>query len=68
MQGDNARIQLTLDGPDKDAFSVTPASANSESIVQILVKNPQIVDYETKTSMVVQVSMCEGMVGVFNSD
>uniref|UniRef100_A0A4W5KAG6 Cadherin domain-containing protein n=1 Tax=Hucho hucho TaxID=62062 RepID=A0A4W5KAG6_9TELE len=54
-QGDNGRFELSLAGPDKDAFSVSPQIAYSESPVQIMVKNSQAVDYETKTSMVVQI-------------
>ncbi|KAK6299377.1 hypothetical protein J4Q44_G00308870 [Coregonus suidteri] len=54
-QGDNGRFELSLAGPDKDAFSVSPQIAYSESPVQIMVKNSQAVDYETKKSMVVQI-------------
>ncbi|XP_036799425.1 cadherin-related family member 2 [Oncorhynchus mykiss] len=54
-QGDNGKFELSLAGPDKDAFSVSPQIAYSESPVQIMVKNSQAVDYETKTSMVIQI-------------
>ncbi|XP_041757988.2 cadherin-related family member 2-like [Coregonus clupeaformis] len=54
-QGENGTFELSLAGLDKDAFSVSPQIADSESLVQIMVKNSQDVDYETKTSMVVQI-------------
>ncbi|KAM6977843.1 cadherin-related family member 2 [Aplochiton taeniatus] len=49
------QIVLTLEGEDKDAFSVMPGTTISESVLQIQVKDTQAVDYEMKTTMVVQV-------------
>ncbi|XP_055783827.1 cadherin-related family member 2 [Salvelinus fontinalis] len=54
-QGDNGKFELSLAGPDMDVFSVSPLIAYSKSQVQITVKNSQAVDYETKTSMVIQI-------------
>ncbi|XP_063045944.1 cadherin-related family member 2 [Engraulis encrasicolus] len=54
-RGINSRFDLSLDGPDKDAFSVVPTSAQSEVDVQIVVKNPAIVDFEEKQSMSVTI-------------
>ncbi|KAL4648783.1 cadherin-related family member 2-like, partial [Arapaima gigas] len=53
-QGANAKFTLHLDGPDKDAFSVFPLSATSDTQVQIYIKNPQAVDYEVIKSMEVK--------------
>ncbi|XP_061691930.1 cadherin-related family member 2 isoform X2 [Syngnathoides biaculeatus] len=48
-------IQLTLEGPDKDVFSVEPKSSTFDSVVQLLVKEPQKLDYEDTEQMVVEV-------------
>ncbi|XP_036404404.1 cadherin-related family member 2 [Megalops cyprinoides] len=53
--GANARIKMHLEGPDKDAFSVSPASFDSTSLVQILISKPNVVDYEEHKIMSVQV-------------
>ncbi|XP_049323695.1 cadherin-related family member 2 [Astyanax mexicanus] len=53
--GDNSRFELHLEGPDKDAFSVSPRLGISESDVLILVRDPVAVDYEIKTTMTVEV-------------
>ncbi|KAK7922595.1 hypothetical protein WMY93_009497 [Mugilogobius chulae] len=42
----SAQTALSLDGPDKDMFSVDPAVAYSDSIVQLNVKNSKDLDYE----------------------
>lgn len=55
MQGQNSRFNLHLEGPDKDAFRVSPTSGMGESTVQVLVRDPQAVDYEIKPIMHVQV-------------
>ncbi|XP_010898483.2 cadherin-related family member 2 isoform X1 [Esox lucius] len=52
---ENGKFELHLEGPDKNAFTVLPSVAYSESEIQILVKNPDDVDYEKSTSMVVQI-------------
>ncbi|KAG7273226.1 hypothetical protein CRUP_031533, partial [Coryphaenoides rupestris] len=51
----NGQIQLKVEGIDKDAFSVIPSVTTSESNVQLVVIDPQLVDFETKEEMVVQV-------------
>ncbi|KAL6475987.1 hypothetical protein MHYP_G00144860 [Metynnis hypsauchen] len=53
--GENSRFTLHLQGTDKDAFSVSPTSAISESAVLILVKDPIAIDYEKKKVMIVEV-------------
>eukprot|EP00064_Thunnus_orientalis_P004155 superscaffoldBa00000370_g4166 len=50
-----AHTKLTLEGPDKDVFSVEPQFTSSDSIVQLLVKQPQKLDFEEKQQMVLQV-------------
>ncbi len=55
IQGQNSRFNLRLDGPDKDAFAVSPSTGVGESVVQVIVKDPSAVDYETKRVMSVQV-------------
>lgn len=42
-------------GLDAGAFSVSPELAAGSVDVQVLVKEPEMVDYEKKTEMVVQV-------------
>ncbi|XP_065098239.1 cadherin-related family member 2 [Paramisgurnus dabryanus] len=54
-QGERSRFELKLDGPDKDAFSVTPSSGLADSIVQVMIKNSAAVDFETKKIMTVQI-------------
>ncbi|KAM4621884.1 cadherin-related family member 2 [Polymixia lowei] len=49
------QIHLMLEGADMDVFSVTPTSTISESAVQLMVKDPQKLDFEIKELMVVQV-------------
>ncbi|XP_051275135.1 cadherin-related family member 2 isoform X2 [Dicentrarchus labrax] len=50
-----SNTKLTLEGANKDVFSVEPQLTSSDSIVQFLVKQPQKLDYETTTQMVLQV-------------
>ncbi|XP_028271478.1 cadherin-related family member 2 isoform X2 [Parambassis ranga] len=50
-----SRIRLTLEGEDKDVFSVEPQTALSESLVQLLVRQPENLDFEKKQQMVLQV-------------
>ncbi|KAM9795044.1 cadherin-related family member 2 [Neosynchiropus ocellatus] len=47
------RIQLTLEGADKNFFSVEPQLTTADSAVQLLIKQP--VDYEEKEQIVLQV-------------
>ncbi|XP_071772586.2 cadherin-related family member 2 [Centroberyx gerrardi] len=51
----SARIKLTLEGADKEVFSVDPPSAISESPVRLVVIKSQQLDFEEKEQMVVQV-------------
>ncbi|XP_030224733.1 cadherin-related family member 2 isoform X2 [Gadus morhua] len=51
----NGKIKLEVDGKDKDAFAVNPTSTTSQSTVQLVVKDPQKLDFEKKEEMVVQV-------------
>lgn len=51
------QTELTLEGVDKDVFSVEPSVAQqSQSIVQLLVMQPENLDFEEKQQMVVQVT------------
>ncbi|XP_028315581.1 cadherin-related family member 2 [Gouania willdenowi] len=51
-----ADIELSLEGEDKDVFSVEPPSTQfSNTVVQLIVKNNEKLDYEEKTQMVLQV-------------
>ncbi|XP_023690381.2 cadherin-related family member 2 [Paramormyrops kingsleyae] len=58
-QGQNAKFTLHLEGPDKDAFQVSPSAGISKAEVQIQVKNQQDVDYEEKKFMIVEVVATE---------
>ncbi|XP_035505780.2 cadherin-related family member 2 isoform X2 [Scophthalmus maximus] len=50
-----SRTKLILEGADKDVFAVEPQYTSSDSIVQLLVKQPQILDFEETQQMVLQV-------------
>ncbi|RXN29103.1 cadherin-related family member 2 [Labeo rohita] len=54
-QGQNSRFNLHLEGPDKEAFAVSPSAGQGESSVQVTIKDPSAVDYEKKTVMSVQI-------------
>ncbi|XP_058654217.1 cadherin-related family member 2 [Onychostoma macrolepis] len=54
-QGQNSRFNLRLEGPDKDAFAVSPSTGVGEGSVQVIVKDPSAVDYEKKKVMSVQI-------------
>ncbi|XP_057206141.1 cadherin-related family member 2 isoform X2 [Triplophysa rosa] len=54
-QGENSKFVLHLDGPDKDAFSVTPSSGVGDSSVQVTIKDSNTVDFEIKRTMSVQI-------------
>ncbi|CAL8305135.1 unnamed protein product [Arctogadus glacialis] len=49
------QIILEVGGLDKDAFAVNPTLTTSQSTVQLVVKDPQKLDFETKEKMVVKV-------------
>uniref|UniRef100_A0A673BM47 Cadherin domain-containing protein n=2 Tax=Sphaeramia orbicularis TaxID=375764 RepID=A0A673BM47_9TELE len=51
----NAKIELSLDGPDKDLFFVEPQLIISEGSVQLQVKQPENVDFEKKHEANLQV-------------
>ncbi|XP_053179520.1 cadherin-related family member 2 [Scomber japonicus] len=51
----NVRTELTLGGAYKDVFSVEPQLATTKSIVQLVVKKPQELDFEKIQEMVLQV-------------
>ncbi|XP_017288504.1 cadherin-related family member 2 [Kryptolebias marmoratus] len=47
--------KLTLDGVDKDVFSVEPSTTTSNSTVQLRVKQPENLDFEQKQQMILRV-------------
>ncbi|KAF7664411.1 hypothetical protein LDENG_00178890 [Lucifuga dentata] len=51
----NSKTKLILEGVDKDVFSVAPDFTISDSIVQLIVKQPERLDFEEKQQMVLQV-------------
>lgn len=51
-----SKIVLLLEGADEDAFSVVPELTTSESTVELLVKQPQKLDFEEKQQIFLQVS------------
>lgn len=55
LQGNNGTFLLSLGGPDAGAFSVSPGRAAGSADVQVLVRNSEMVDYENKNVMLVQV-------------
>ena len=55
QQGSNGTFWLSLEGPDAEAFSVSPERAAGSVEVQVLVKTPSQVDYEQQMVMWVQV-------------
>lgn len=52
----SSKTQLILQGADSDVFSAEPQTAMSDSIIQLLVKKPQNLDFEAKHQMVLEVS------------
>ncbi|XP_034545523.1 cadherin-related family member 2 [Notolabrus celidotus] len=50
-----SNTKLTLGGADKDVFSVEPQFTMSDSIVQLLVRQPQKLDFEKTQQMIVEV-------------
>ncbi|MEQ2241486.1 hypothetical protein ILYODFUR_025777, partial [Ilyodon furcidens] len=51
----SVQTELRLEGVDKDVFSVEPSLAASDSIVQLLVRQPANLDFEEKQQIVLQV-------------
>ncbi|KAM6952110.1 cadherin-related family member 2 [Lycodopsis pacificus] len=62
-----AETSLTLEGGDKDVFSVQPALTMSDSIVQLQVKEPQKLDFEKIQQMVLQVIATDAKDHTFQS-
>ncbi|KAM8765860.1 LOW QUALITY PROTEIN: cadherin-related family member 2 [Rhynchonycteris naso] len=54
-KGSNGTFLLSLKGPDAAAFSVSPSKAAGSADVQVLVWDPEMVDYEKQPVMLVQV-------------
>lgn len=54
-QGSNGTFQLSLHGQDALAFSVSPEQIVNSGTVQVLVRDPNLVDYEKTTIMTVKV-------------
>lgn len=52
-----------MGGPDVDAFSVSPQRAAGSVDVQVLVRDPSLVDYERQSVMLVQVRVLGGARG-----
>ncbi|XP_070693422.1 cadherin-related family member 2 [Pempheris klunzingeri] len=50
-----SKTELSLEGEDKDIFSVEPKFTISDSVVQLLVKQPQNLDFEEKQQIVLRV-------------
>lgn len=63
-----SKTKLILEGEDKDVFSVEPATTMSTSIVQLLVKQSQKLDYEVTQQMVLQVRTIRYCLGVCEYD
>ncbi|KAF3828354.1 hypothetical protein GH733_005051 [Mirounga leonina] len=51
----NGTFLLSVGGPDAEAFSISPERAAGSTDVQVLVRAPDLVDYERQTVMLVQV-------------
>ncbi|XP_028816305.1 cadherin-related family member 2 isoform X2 [Denticeps clupeoides] len=64
---ENGTFLLSLEGPDKGAFSISPSSALTQTQIQILVKNPEEVDYEKYKTMTVQVVALDSLNEAFRS-
>ncbi|XP_058402380.1 cadherin-related family member 2 isoform X2 [Diceros bicornis minor] len=62
-KGSNGTFLLSLGGPDAEAFSVSPSRAAGSADVQVLVRAPSLVDYETQTVMLVQVVATDSVSG-----
>ncbi|NXY55474.1 CDHR2 protein, partial [Callaeas wilsoni] len=55
-KGINSSFELSLHGPNADAFTVFPTTIVGTGEVQILVQNSSLVDYEISHVMVVQIT------------
>nr|XP_019611622.1 PREDICTED: cadherin-related family member 2 [Rhinolophus sinicus]XP_019611623.1 PREDICTED: cadherin-related family member 2 [Rhinolophus sinicus]XP_019611624.1 PREDICTED: cadherin-related family member 2 [Rhinolophus sinicus] len=54
-KGSNGTFLLSLEGPNAQAFSVSPERAAGSAEVQVLVRAPSLVDYEKQPVMLVKV-------------
>ncbi|NWX27830.1 CDHR2 protein, partial [Notiomystis cincta] len=54
-KGINSSFELSLQGPNADAFTVFPTTVAGTGEIQILVQNSSLVDYEISHVMVVQI-------------
>ncbi|XP_062977636.1 cadherin-related family member 2 [Elgaria multicarinata webbii] len=54
-KGSNGTFQLSLRGPDADAFLVSPQQIVNEGAVQVLVSQSNLVDYEKTRTMTVEI-------------
>lgn len=62
-QGANGTFLLSLAGPDAEAFNVSPERAAVSVSVQVVVRNSEMVDYEKKKNMSVQVVATDSVSG-----
>ncbi|XP_035017469.2 cadherin-related family member 2 [Hippoglossus stenolepis] len=62
-----SRTKLILEGIDKDVFSVEPQYTSSDSIVQLLVKQPKLLDFEEIKQIVLQVTAIDEDKPTFHS-
>ncbi|XP_070818271.1 cadherin-related family member 2 [Chaetodon trifascialis] len=53
---ENSQIKLILEGEDKNVFSVEPQFITTGGMVQLLVRQPQNLDFERKQQMVLEVT------------
>ncbi|XP_021483506.1 cadherin-related family member 2 [Meriones unguiculatus] len=65
-QGDNGTFLLSLGGTDSAAFSVSPERAAGSASVQVVVRNSDLVDYEKKETMEVEVMATDWVSGNFS--
>ncbi|XP_038952441.1 cadherin-related family member 2 isoform X2 [Rattus norvegicus] len=65
-QGANGTFLLSLNGTDAEAFNVSPERAAVSVSVQVVVKNSEMVDYEKKTEMQVQVVATDSVSGNYS--
>lgn len=59
FQGESGTFLLSLKGTDAEAFNVSPERAAGSVSVQVVVRNSEMVDYEKKTEMLVEVWCAE---------
>uniref|UniRef100_A0AAX7VUE4 Cadherin domain-containing protein n=1 Tax=Astatotilapia calliptera TaxID=8154 RepID=A0AAX7VUE4_ASTCA len=62
-----SNTQLILDGEDKAVFSVEPQFTTVDSIVQIMIRQPENLDFEKKRQMTLQVTAVDQYKPAFSS-